>query len=412
MKILVLAAEAPLPPLNGFRLQILPVCRELAKRHEVTVLAYRLPDQYGDPPGEFELQMIDRPAPTPLRRALDSLRSKDPLAVVSHGEMTAAAARLMASRDFDVLHIDGWNLAGIASDLPRIPTVLTALDAVYLNYEAKSEVAGRPLRPLYRREARLVRNFERDHYPGFDSVVLVSEEDAAAVGALNPAINAVSLPNGVDAEFFKPDPSRERDANLVVFTGAMQWAPNARAAMFLAREVLPLVRKQRPGARLALVGRQPGPDVLALDRLENVEVTGEVPDIREWLQRGAVFSCSMVSGTGIKNKLLEAMAMEIPCVATPLACQGMTVADGRELVIAEEAAEQQADAIVSLLDDPGGAREIARRGRDYMIEKHSWAAAGQAYERLLEQALAHDPDPHPEASSAFTEPTTGTPIPR
>ena len=405
MKILVCAAEAPLPPLNGFRLQILPVCEELAKRHEVTVLAYRWPDQYGDPPADFELQTLELPRRGMLRRTFDSLRTTEPLAVVSHGPMAAAAARLIADRDFDVLHIDGWNLAGLTAELPGIPTVLTALDAVFLNYEAKSEVAGPFLRPLYRREARRVRRFESENYPNFDSVVLVSDEDVAALRALNPAMNAVALPNGVDSEFFKPDPGAERDPDLVVFTGAMQWAPNARTAMFLAREVLPHLRERHPGAKLALVGRQPGPEVTALGRIENVEVTGEVPDIREWLQRGAVFSCPMVSGTGIKNKLLEAMAMELACVASPLAAQGMKVTDGRELVLAESA-EQHGEQIAALLDDPDQARQIGRRGREYMIESHSWAAVGQAYERLLQDALARPgarapaPGPGEEAATA------------
>lgn len=381
------------------------MCNELAKRHEVTVLAYRWPDQYGEPPADFELQTIALPAPSALRRSFDSLRTKDPLAVVSHGPMAAAAARLIASRDFDVLHIDGWNLAGITAELPRMPTVLTALDATFMNYEAKSEVASVFWKPLYRREARRVRRFERDHYPDFDSVVLVSEEDAAALRALNPEMNAVALPNGVDSDFFKPDPTAQRDPDLVVFTGAMQWAPNALTAMFLAREVLPRIRERHPEAKLALVGRQPSPEVMALGRLENVEVTGEVPDIRDWLQRGAVFACPMISGTGIKNKLLEAMAMELACVASPLAAQGMKVTDGRELVIAD-GTEQHARQIAALLKDPDRAREIGRHGRRYMVESHSWSAVGEAYERLLQQALARGEEGHAPLPAQGEDPPT------
>lgn len=406
MKILVCSITAPLPPLNGFRLQLRAVCAELATNHEVVLLTYRWPEQTGEPPEGVEMHTIDLPRPSAARRTYDWLRALRPLgAVTAHKPMAAAATRLAAERDFDVLHVAGWNLAGIGAELPQLPAVLTTLDASFLNYRAKSEVVGPGWGPLYRREARRVRRFERRRYPAFDSVVVVSDEDAAVLEELDPRVRTAVLPNGVDAEHFAPGAAAEREPNLIIFTGAMQWAPNEGAALFLAEQVLPLVRERVPDARLALVGRSPGRAVAALDRLDHVEVTGEVEEIRDWLHRGSIFACPMVSGTGIKNKLLEAMATELACVASPLACRGMNVGDGRELLIAE-GAEQHADRIVSLLQSPERARELAANGREYVLRNHSWAAVGEAYEHLLERAIAgRATTPNPGGDESIAAPT-------
>ena len=115
----------------------------------------------------------------------------------------------------------------------------------------------------------------------------------------------------------------------IVFTGAMNYPPNIVAADFLARLLLPRVRTVRPDTQLVIVGREPDPRVLGLAALDGVDVTGAVDDIRPWLQSAQVFVCPMLSGTGIKNKLLEAMASGLPCVATPLALQGLNVSAGQ-----------------------------------------------------------------------------------
>ena len=263
-----------------------------------------------------------------------------------------------------------------------MPRVLTTLDAWYLNYRTKSHRAGGVRRPMYRLEAERIRRWERETYRGFSSVVVVTEQDAAALRALDRAIPAVVVPNGVDAEHYAPRPGAVADAGLVVFTGAMQWAPNVDAARFLAREVLPLLRRDVTDARVALVGRTPAAAVCELAELDGVRVTGAVPDIRDWLLRAEVFACPMVSGTGIKNKLLEAMACGLACVVTPLACQGLEVRDGDELLVAD-GATAMSEQIARLLRDPALRARVGGAARDYVVRHHSWSAVGRTYESLL-----------------------------
>ena len=373
--------------MNGFRLQLSPIAAELAKDHEVVVMAYKWPEQVGEGPPGVELHTIDLPRPSILTRGLTWLTSPLPLGVATTVRPMAEAARpLLAQRDFDVLHVAGWNLARLADELPALPRVVTAIDANYINYQAKSDLGSFLRRWAYSREAERVARFERSAYRGFSSVVVVTWEDAEALRRLDPTLPLEVAPNGVDAREFAPRPDIAPEPGLIVMTGAMQWGPNTAAATFLAREVFPLVQAAHPEARLALVGRRPGTQVRALSELEGVTVTGDVPDIRDWLWRAQVFACPMLSGTGIKNKLLEALACGVPSVATQLACQGTTVAHDRELLIAETA-EGIASEIVRLFDEPGLRQRLSAAGREHVIARHSWAAVAALYERLLRQAL-------------------------
>lgn len=388
MRILACALEAPLPPLNGARLQIKQVCDRLANDHELLAIAYRHPEQDEAPSTDYELRMLEHPPDSAFAKAVRVLTDPRPTSVARFGPpMLDAIGKARAERDFDVVLFTGWTLSGIARKLAPLPAVLSALDASHLNAEAKRKSSIFLWKGPYALEERRIKRYERKHATDHSSVLLVTEEDAKAVRALQPLANAIAIPNGVDSDFYSPDPTVTVDPNLIVFTGAMQWAPNSLTATHLAEEVFPLVRERRPEARLALVGRLPGPEVLRLGKKEGVEVTGSVPTVVDWLRRCAVFACTMTAGTGIKNKLLEAMAAGAPSVASPLACQGIAAEDGRDLLVAE-GPRAQADAILALLADRDQARELGASGREFVVNHHGWDRVADRYEAELRAAAA------------------------
>ena len=135
------------------------------------------------------------------------------------------------------------------------------------------------------------------------------------------------------------------------------------------------------GHILAIVGRDPAPSVLALARHSWVEVIGTVPDMRPWLRRCRAYACPMISGTGIKNKLLEAMAVGSACVVTPLALRGTTAAPGRDVLVAARA-DGLADALLTVLADRGEAERLGASARAYVEANHSWSAVAARFERL------------------------------
>jgi glycosyltransferase involved in cell wall biosynthesis len=404
MRILVCAQEAPLPPLNGLRLQIAEVCEQLTKRHEVCILGYRGPEQFGEGPRGAELITLDPPStklPARMRRRLRAVARREPVEVARLGpRMSAAARALVAQRPFDVVQVTSGPIATVGAAVKPLPAVLAALDAWHLNLAADALLAKGPRQWIYRFEEHQVRQFTPAAFRLYKSVVFVTEEDAEASRQLESNVPIAVIPNGVDVDSLAPAPDTRREAGHIVLTGEMKYPPNVQAAQLLAREVLPRVRERRSDARLSLVGRSPHQEVLDLADLDGVEVTGEVPDIRPWLWRAEVYACPMVSGTGIKNKLLEALACACPSVATTLACQGTSVRDREHLLVADDV-EAITRAVLELLDQPDRAARLGTAGRAYVVDNHSWASAARAFERLYEEAI-EESDAASDASARAT----------
>jgi polysaccharide biosynthesis protein PslH len=377
VRILACVHEAPAEPLNGFGLQVVELFDRLARRHEVRTIAY--PPSYGRPVERSYLSHVARPQGTTRWLFGGEPRGASGLAAGMREPLHAAL------RDWrpDVVHVSSGRLAGLGRELGGTPSLLAALDAWHLNLAAKAAVASPVRRALSVVEERRVRRFVAREYPVFDRVTVVSEDDGAALRALAPSLDPVAIPNGVDAEAFSPGEPSEREPGAVVFTGAMDYAPNEAAAAFLARAVMPAVWERSPAARLWLVGRAPSAAVTALGSDERVTVTGEVPAVQPWLRRAAVYACPMVSGTGIKNKLLEALACAAPTVCTPLACRGLAAVPGEHLVVADDAASLAGE-IVRLLEDRTTAERLGAGGRAYVLANHTWEAAARRYEEVYE----------------------------
>jgi peptidoglycan/xylan/chitin deacetylase (PgdA/CDA1 family)/glycosyltransferase involved in cell wall biosynthesis/CelD/BcsL family acetyltransferase involved in cellulose biosynthesis len=414
MRILVCSAALPLAPLDGLGLQVAALCRELARRHEVCVVGYCWPEQAGEPMAPVETVAVPAPSRDPLPRIAGWARaavSGEPVETVRMGGLSREVRRLLDERQFDVVHVAGPTLAGLGPILADRRALIAPLDAWHLNLQASILTATGLRRSLLVLHERRIRRYTATAYRPFRRVVMVSDADARAAAELDPALRLAVVPNGVDVDAFAPRPEVEREPGLLVFTGALHAPANELAAHTLVHQVLPRVRERRPEARVAIVGRRPPETVRALADLPGVTVAADVPDVREWLWRAEIFTCPMLSGTGIKNKLLEALACGTPTVATPLACQGMTVADGSELLVADDAT-LFADAVVRLLEDPALRDQIARQGRRHAIERHSWESVGHAFERLYDEIMREEPGAPAVTVPAAPERRSRNPIAR
>lgn len=390
MRILVCSIEAPLPPINGFRLYLSSVLEELRRRHEVRVVALLGPDQAQPRDGSAELRLVAAPPSGTLSHLGDrgrSLLTRNPAGAVRAAKaLRHTLVEEIHSFQPDVVHVASGRLAGIAPLVCSRPSVLAALDAWHLNVDADIRAADGLRRSLLRVHRSFVRRFEARQFGRFDRVVVVSDEDEEALLELNPSLALTVIPNGVDTDLFHPDPDGPLVEDRITFSGVMSYTPNVDAAEFLARRVFARVRRARPKAQLVLVGRDPHPRVTALAALDGVEVTGDVPEMRPWLVASRAYACTMVSGTGIKNKLLEAMASRLPCVATPLALQGIEAKPGVHVLVGERE-EELAEHLGRLLDDEDESRRLGRAARDYVVSQHSWSAVVERYERVYEEVV-------------------------
>jgi glycosyltransferase involved in cell wall biosynthesis len=392
MRILMCSLDGPDPPTNGIRLAVGALLTELRRDNDVRFIGYRMEDQR-----DLTLESGMRLAglPTPPRRGATLLRSTLRRRPWETDRLAKGLQRMLVEEleqfDPDVVHVTRWALAGLGACLSEVPSVLTAFDAWHLNIEASLALAPALRRPLIRAEARRVRRFEAQEFTRFSRVVVVSEQDRDALRQLNADLPISVIPNGVDADFYGAGSRTPRRGRLV-FTGNMSYAPNVVAAEFLVREVLPRVRELDNDAHVVVVGRDPDPSVEALAAVQGATVTGEVDDIRPWLQGAQVFVCPMLSGTGIKNKLLEAMAAALPCVVTPLALQGLDVIPGEHLLVGDTA-DELARSVGRLLTDVDLAERIGGAARSYVRARHTWAAAAEAYEAIYKAVSSDDRTP-------------------
>ena len=236
-----------------------------------------------------------------------------------------------------------------------------------------------PLHWVHEREARVLAAFETGVARRVDASLFVSEAEAALFrsrGGLGAAgVRAVE--NGIDTDRFDPATPLDRVARgegpLAVFTGQMDYRPNIDAVRWFAADILPLVRYRHPRARFAIVGRAPTGEVRALEKLSGVTVTGEVSDVRPWLAAADAVVAPLLLARGVQNKLLEAMAMARPVVASAAAATGIDAVPGEHLLVADGAGAM-ADAVCAFFDNRDGAAAMGLAARDRMIARYGWDA--------------------------------------
>lgn len=248
------------------------------------------------------------------------------------------------------------------------------------------------MRQIYAREAKQLSAFEHKTAARADVSLFVSEAEAALFrdrsGLDSGRVRA--LENGIDLGFYDPalevppaaHPVRLQDAPLIVFTGQMDYRPNIEAVSLFAREAMPSIRAKVPTAQFAIVGRNPSTEVEALASLAGTIVTGAVDDVRSWLKAATVVVAPLRLARGIQNKVLEAMAMAKPVVASPAAAEGIAATPGRDLIVAD-GAQAEAEAVLSLISIPMRANLIGAAARKQMVEHYAWEARLAALPELM-----------------------------
>lgn len=393
MRILICASDAPFPPTNtGFRRQLMGLVPELGKHHDVRLIGYRMPDQSKNTTVEADMRIVDFERPGAVENARDltlAMIRRRPLRAerLVRGLREPLREELARFKP-DLVHVGPGKLSGLKREIPNQPKVLMVMDTWHLNVDARADAATGIRRPLLRADAMRIRRFEESEYRGFDRVVVSNEGDVAELKQRDPTLPFVIVPIGFDASAYAPDPEAVVDPNRIIFHGAMNYAPNVRAVEFLARDVLPRVRAERPDAELVIVGRDPAPRVVELEALDGVRVTGGVEDMRAWLTSSRVWVGPFLDGTGIKTKLLEAMTTDLPCVVTPLGHRGLDDVTSGDQLLVGSTAEELAAHVVAVLADDELAHRIGRSGGAYVRPRYDWSAVGRMYDRLYEEVLS------------------------
>lgn len=388
MRLLVLLSRFPYPLDKGDKLRAYYQLRELARHHEICL--YALSDESVPAAalaavrplcrGGLVLRRLRRPG---IARGLAwALASGRPLQVGYFHDAVAQHQIDGLLHDFRPDHVY-CQLIRMAEYLRphagQLPMTLDYMDVFSAGMARRATQAPVWQRPVLALEARRLRAYEAAAFDWFAHHTIISDQDRQLIAHPRRAGIEIVL-NGIDTDFFRPQPEAAKSYD-VLFCGNMSYHPNVDAACFLAEEIMPLVRHRYPLARLLVAGTTPAPRVRALASA-HVEISGWVPDIRAAYASARVFAAPMRVGTGLQNKLLEAMAMGLPCVTTPLANNPLGGTNGRELRVAADAPALAA-AIVGLLMEPAAAAELAGRGHAFVQQRYTWAGATVRLEALF-----------------------------
>jgi glycosyltransferase involved in cell wall biosynthesis len=365
-RILFVAPRYPYPPWRGDQVRAFQLVKSLASRAQVKVITFG--DGEPLPVPEVEVRSV-------RRRPAGRLRAN-----IAAGATTPAQVRLFldtAMKRAIAEEIEGWKPDVLHVTLARMAPYMPAsgpfhrhldlTDSLALNMQTRAAAHRNPARAAFSLESRLMLTYEARATARADTSSVVSQADREMQGLGTAAV----IPNGVDLEAFPFSPPHEQ-APVLVFFGNLGYFHNVKPAKFLAESVLPLVRERVPGARLRLVGARPTADVRKLNELEGVELAADVPSMAAELQEASVALLPSFSGSGIKNKVLEAFCIGLPAVSNRLGIQGVDEAVAGEHYLAAESPDEIAAAAVELLGDVELRSRFATAAHHLILDSYTW----------------------------------------
>lgn len=381
MRVLFLTTRLPFPPRRGDQVRAWHLLKGMASRHDVTCVAVTR----GSPAASdvdrvralgIAVEVIHQSRIGDLSAVARGISDRRPFQVLLHDRRRAqrTVSGIADGGEFDLVHAQMVRSVDLVP--PDLPLVVDLIDAMSLNMSRRGARGRGPLAAVARREARRLVAFEAEAVGRADESIVVAPGDREALGS---GVISV-IPNGVDLDDL-PYREEDRDSELVVFGGALSYFPNVDAAVNLAREVFPLIRSRIPGSRLRLVGARPSRTVRKLAQLPGVSVAANVPSMVPEVGSAAVTVIPMRAGTGMQNKVLEAMALGTPVVTTPTVAAAIGAED-RDTVLVGDSASALAQEAVSLMLDRHQAVELARRARDFVSLRYRWDTAVDAVDAV------------------------------
>ena len=397
MRVLFLSQIVPYPPHGGVLQRGFNLIRELGRHATVHLLAFVHPDelrtedavaesrrvlgQFCEVVEYFPLWAKTSPAHRAAALALSAVSSQ-PYSVIAHrsSAFRRRTAAALAAGGVDLVHADTIALCQFVDPRSALPRALTHHNVESVLMERRAAVdTGVAARTFLQRDSAKLRALEATESPRYDVNIMVSAVDAAVLGRHAPGVRTAVVPNGVDIEYFTPDPSQETPA--LVYTGGMNMFANRDAVMHFVTEIWPLVAAQDSDAKFYAVGQDPPPELAAIAaRDPRIVVTGYVSDIRPFVRQSAVYVVPLRVGGGTRLKVLDAMATGKAMVSTSIGCEGIEAVPGQHLLIADEPGTFAA-ATLELLRNPARRLALGQAARALVERTYAWPIIGR---RLLD----------------------------
>lgn len=392
MKILVLLSRVPYPLEKGDKLRAFHQIKELAKRHKIVLFAIN-----------------EGPLHPDARQILESFCSR--VVIMQHSRFTiivntikaflkgrpAQTGYFFSQKSCDELHMVFneerpdhvyCQLARMAEYTHKmhVEKTIDYMDVFSEGLRRRIQGSSGIKRFFFKKEHERMKRYENHVFDLFQNHTIISIPDRNLIPHIRRAEISV-IENGVDTEFYSRESyitdsgKRVQQEYDLVFTGNMNYPPNIQGAIFLVKEIMPVLKGKGFHLKCLIAGATPAPEVKALASAD-VTVTGWVDDIRESYASGSIFIAPMQIGTGLQNKILEAMSMGLPCITTPLAFEPLNAVADYHLLVGD-GAEELADKIIFLKQNDAVANQMVVNARDFVETNYSWSVAGQKLEKVI-----------------------------
>lgn len=397
--LLYLVHRIPYPPNKGDKIRSYHLLKHLSHRYRVhlgTFIDDRNDWQHVEKIRSFcaETCFMDLSRRTARVRSLAGFFFGQPLTLpyYRNGRLQTWVNKVLDTRRIRNILVFSSAMAQYVAHADQALRIIDFVDIDSDKWQQYAETTRWPMNWVYRRESRLLLDYERQVARNFDSATFVSEAEAEMFSRLAPetAPKVTYFNNGVDADYFSPDDNSSNPypegVRVLVFVGAMDYWANVDAVNFFARRIFPKIQMRLPEVEFYIVGARPAAEVAVLASLPGVKVTGSVPDVRPYLTHASLAVAPLRIARGIQNKVLEAMAMEKIVILSPQAMEGIRARPDHEVVVARDEYEFSSR-IISLLQD-GFGETIGRAARARVLEDYSWNKGLGRIDMLLSQSQA------------------------
>lgn len=392
-KILVLSSRIPYPLIGGDRNRVYQISKILGTRYQVDLLAINenrtKREELGALDKIFDDLILFNFGLTMLKaNAFQKLFSPKPTQVAGYHFKTI---QKWIDKHFDEYELVYCNHIRTAEYARRLPCkkVLDFHDAISMNYkDALSRTRGF-WRAFYFIEDKRLLPYELGVLQAFDKYFITSQADKdylLANASMSTDIDIKVIPMGVNDKALKRAMNLEKEENWLAFLGKMDYYPNEDAVIYFAEEIFPLLRRKDKDLKFVIIGAYPTGRVRALNEIQGVEVTGFVDDPYEYLEKAKIVVAPMRFGSGIQNKILEAMALRRPVVTTSKGARGIAGEDGEHFVVANKP-EEMAEKILELLNAVEERRAIGQNARALIEEKYTWDVIGGKLLKEIEEIV-------------------------
>jgi glycosyltransferase involved in cell wall biosynthesis len=399
MKILVCTQKIPYPLTSGDNICIYNIFKKLSKNHRVYLL-------YNDPSQNNQeyLAVIEKSGIfedcIPLNLPDSSLRDRAIGLMFLNSKLVSKigyfkfkedvknkVSEIVKKNKIEVIHSHDLFVSILLSDFNTIPKVLDLTDSHALYYKRELQQLQNPI-DVFTNCCRFIamRRGEKQLLKKFKVTTVVSPIDQKYLKKLNNDANIMVFPIGVDVDYYSPIKSVKADYPSILFSGTMGFPPNITAVFYIYKKILPLLRSQISNLKFYIVGRDPPRNIKNLVDNDHIIVTGFVDDIRHYILKASVVLAPMKSGSGIKIKILEAMAMGKPVVTNPMGAEALSE-EAKNCLLIGETADEIANHVITLLRNKEKRVDVGKKGREIVMKEYTWDRIAEKYEKVYREAI-------------------------